>query len=1700
MNTEFWQAVVIEKQLREAKLQAGKRRITKKDRAQAESEFRVREWEIQSRDEPNFNRESWLATLTRAVTLKWGHQSLNIQKYLESTVVLLFDMSRADSPMDRTMAIVSFCQKHMEGPIFTKDNVQWSISKCADMVGGFLAMYDTIFGGMQVQSAEEHFAFFHRLLDSYEDIRDSPLVSKMHRFGMYALSLSLFTKLGLTFKALNYTKMEEAAIKRKFTLGPSFLHCLCDTLLFVCERGYQCMQSGSMDPIFHSGSSYEAWFTQVRELKQQSLYMSDPEALVELKKRGGSVAVIDRFEFLSKVDSLIEQGESILKFTKRLEKFELSLLNASMGDLQLMRANEITKRAAQKMRQAPFPLLVFGGSSVGKSTLIDLIFYQVGKTLALPTGSEFKYTRNFNDSFWSGFHPSMWFLILDDIAFMNPNKAPQGDPSLMEGIQILNRIPLVTNQAELADKGKCPFRGKCVVASTNTSKLNATSYYSCPLALKRRFPYMIDVTPKVAFQKDGQFMDSELVQEWKTSRGPQDVFDDIWDIKLFRLKPILRSPDGRDHREGQDGQYLRINADDEESDDFVFSDIYAFLAWVSKKAIAHQRNEDMMDRAGKEASDVKICPVCYYPDSRCSCMKVQAEDEVIDTDSESETEFWRRFDDAWQTRDETNPAEEFRRIEPTLSPLGLWLKSVQDSRRYYHDRFDMVKTMSTFYQAGREKVEDPVEPPSTRFAWAKACFMWPLYYTFMRWYSFRWIVMYVIFLFTGNRFGVGASLADKCFPAYVACVFHRMGRRVEKTFAMSREMKDLVKKVVVLSTVTFAVTALLTRLLLLIPGGRKKKSRQKRATAEHVSLNSQDEYVSDEEKSINRKVGPVRKKEPWLNLPPVQGGAESSASVGQKPVALSTERVNMWRKVDYQTTTFDVSPQTTSLKGKFDDFVNVVGRNCINFVCTDFGVERVRRRGKATCVCGHVYMTNEHCLPKTDTFRLSVTCDDRVCQGLDANISVLVSQSQVKRFPDRDIALFELNCLPPRKDLRPYFMKKGLEGSHNGILISRQLDGSFKKRPVKSMRRQFFRTPDIAPSTFWTGHLGCDEPTVVGDCGSLLVSNSSFGPILLGIHVAGEDSTVGSLMVDSEFLFDNTTRFTHPIIQSGEPMLSAPSAPRILNSTMHFKSPVTYIQEGKVAGVYGSFTGFRSAKRSAVGPTLFADEFAKHGYETKFGAPVMDSWEPWSVAITEMVNPVLDLNEGILKECADAFADEIISALGDDIKKIVHVLDMDTTVNGAPGVAYIDAMNRSTSAGCPWKKSKKSFMTKAEPRGDLQDPVDVSPEILERVEQMRQTYLRGERCMPVFCASLKDEALKFKKIDAKKTRVFTGSPMDFSLIMRQYLLCIARLFQNNRFVCESAPGTNPHSKEWQEIREYLTEFGVDRLIAGDYAMFDKRMSAIVILLAFHVIQKIAAASGNFSPEDLLVIAGIAEDIAFPLIDFNGDLIEFLGSNPSGQILTVIINCIANALYMRYCFAILGVKAGVGKTTAETVRKFKEYVRLITYGDDNAMNVHKKADWFNHSSIQSTLATVGITYTMADKEAKSVPFIHIDEVSFLKRYWRWDEDIGAFVCPLEHDSIEKSLMVCVRSSSITPEEQAVQILVAQVTEYFWYGKKTFLEKRALFLQVAQTVGIDFLITKNTFPTWDQLYDRYHHGGKDGSIGAVEFSSEPLGLIQ
>lgn len=1386
-------------------------------------------------------------------------------------------------------------------------------------------------GPMQVQGAQECFTTMRDFLDNFKSFKDSVLYQKMYKLCLFGMSYSIFDKLGLNFEKLGYTIFEAEAIKRKNKANKvDLIYTICDSLLFLCERGYQIIVTGSIQYLYHSSKTYSELYEKAEELKRKAQLLHNPEAFD-----------FSESSFRDDLDTLLEKCGNIATFCTTLSKVELKQFKCLYNELLLLKFNLMTKRAAREHRDAPFSVLLYGDSGVGKTTIKDILFYHFGKLCNLDTDKTFCYTRNPVANFWDGFTTSQWCIILDDVAFLHPNKAPNGDPSCMEFLQIINSIPFVPDQADLNDKGRTPMRCELVIATTNTENLNAHYYFSCASAAQRRFPYIIIPTVKKEFQDINGMLDSDKTVVIKGE------YPNYWNWCIKKVKTLKADP---------------INLGRPAPIEIIhnFTDIDEFLLWYSRAIVDFKNNQKRVSESIQAISDIEICKMCYYNKNKCKC-------------------------------------------EIQLSVVeSLILSSIFN---YFMNIFYTILIVTS--RVGQQWITD-------------------------------WILTFI-----QSRFNY------QLVYEYKRRLFSSAGERVHNFIGKH----TMLIKYIGLSS------------MLLMSGFLMK--------------NIIDLFISKTDDTE------------------IQGNDNDDTEDGKRPVPMDEERENVWYSDDFQLSPIQLTPEITSSKSLCrQDFIKLISQNIVH--CSIDNMVGKRHKFKAFCLGGQAYVTNSHNVPDLNDFpkaKITVLITQRK-DGISRNFTFAICESDIKRDVKHDICIMFLKSMPVKKNMLKYIPQTIKECRNNGFYVTRLSDGSLKERNIIRIHKICARYENL-PSFMgfsWKGTVM--DPTELGDCGSIMVAETGYGFMIIGLHVAGFNENIASIDLNSDLLAPLLKNYT--MIQSGIPMISAPSAPRVVGELSH-KSVFRYV-EGGSAEVYGSFKGYRPQPKTKVELTPLVNDLTNHGYKIKYGAPVMNGWRPWRIAVLDMVEPNNVITSDRLELCKNQYIKHIKSNLNkNSLEEFLHVYDTFTAINGAQGVAYVDKMKRNTSAGNPWKKSKMYFLESIPAEHGLQEPVKVSDEILDRVKHITSEYKQGNRVHPNFCAHLKDEATSFKKIKMGKTRVFTGAPFDWSIVVRKYFLSSIRLIQNHKFAFETAVGTNAQSVEWQEIYNYLDFKDVHtserndeeacNKIAGDYKSFDKKMSAQMILAAFDVLIELCKESGNFKTEDIVVLHCIAHDTAFALIDFNGDLVQFFGSNPSGHPLTVIINSIVNSLYVRLAYLDLH--------PSNCINDFNNDVRFMSYGDDNVMT--SKVSWFNHTNIANSLSKMGITYTMADKESESVPFLKMQDISFLKRHWVWNEELGSYFAPLEEESIEKMLMVWVRSKTISAEEQTIAVISSAVREYFFYGKNIFNQKRKMLMEIVDKNNLSIWQSDSTFPSWDDLVYTFKKNSNKIQPKRYHIDSNQIGKI-
>lgn len=798
------------------------------------------------------------------------------------------------------------------------------------------------------------------------------------------------------------------------------------------------------------------------------------------------------------------------------------------------------------------------------------------------------------------------------------------------------------------------------------------------------------------------------------------------------------------------------------------------------------------------------------------------------------------------------------------------------------------------------------------------------------------------------------------------------------------------------------------------------------------------------------------------NIPHLQ--ARDLRAVGKMPPSAASDSVkNVWVREERCVTALDFSPKRPL---HLEPFVDKLTYNVLRY---EFRTKDEKgtfdMRSTMFVVCDGVILVNAHALPEEDQFVLKVYLGGR---GKVSPIQELqLNQSQVTRYNHRDMAIIQTKGLVSVfKTVLHAFPKVTYNGTGNGFYLLRGKDGSVTKLKVNCIERHSvslvagLKYPFVGMA--WVGYP--EEPTKTGDCGSPLVMETGYGPVVVGFHFAYHAEPGRSYAVA---ITDEDVSFCPNVsVQVGKIELYDKQLVEKDTSFIDFHEDGRMFYHGEIEGWAAKFKG--SSFHTELWEYL-------HGKDPEFfgdfyTCPPTHRWRPQQLALGEFMHPARGFDEVIVEKCAQAFLEHILNNLPQDELDLIVPVNIDVAVNGMPGMAYVDPIKRSTSMGFPFNKSKKGFLESLN-NPLWADGVKFDAEIEKDILRVYELMLEGVRPHCIFSSNLKDEPISHAKALIFKIRTFFKCPVALLVVVRMLTLSFCRVVQRNPFVFKCAVGINCHSREWDAVHAYLREVG-DKFIAGDYRFYDKKIPVVVMKWVWWIVKEICRASGHYSDEELLALDVLAAEMSSATIEFFQMIVTLIGGEVSGHQMTTIINCFINVMLLMYMWVENG----------RTPESFFELLRLIVLGDDHLVAVHESVEDYNLMLLARKFDEKGMGYTSADKSEATVPFDPIEKVTFLKRTFRYMPELGSIVGPLDRKSIAKMLMIQTASKAVCREEQLAQAMVAASMEAFYHGKEFFSWLNKLLDDFPHSKALRVWTSKYPRFTWEQNLMRYMSGGR------------------
>jgi len=586
---------------------------------------------------------------------------------------------------------------------------------------------------------------------------------------------------------------------------------------------------------------------------------------------------------------------------------------------------------------------------------------------------------------------------------------------------------------------------------------------------------------------------------------------------------------------------------------------------------------------------------------------------------------------------------------------------------------------------------------------------------------------------------------------------------------------------------------------------------------------------------------------------------------------------------------------------------------------------------------------------------------------------------------------------------------------------SRELYASYDATPVKYRDVKGINII-TNPSNF-----SYNQSTETGMCGSpLVILNTSFARKVVGYHIAGNDS--------------GTKGYSTPITQETiHQLLSHPNAVKTLQIAIEDYEkviPFNGLEDSVIPGAKNiNLLGIVSVDEATTACSATklrkTELYGAFGPSTKEPAilrPVRIDGQyvdPLEKALLANTNQVPLLDDSII----DLIVDKLSSHFRENIRPdtVRRVLTQEEAINGIPGKAFIDSLNFGTSPGYPftlYAHDKRAFF----------DPVGNKPiEFLqERIDTIIERAKDGEACLNIFTDSNKDEKRPIAKVAEASTRHISGSPVDFTIVLRMYTLAFMAHVMDNRVDNHVAVGINPTSQEWSRLAWKLQSKGAS-LFGGDFSKFDSTQSFQILDRVMDIIN----AWFDDGPANALIRKTLWRSVT-NCVHIKGCFVyQADHSLASGNALTAIANSIYVIMVFMYCW-ILMFKG----TPYESLECFFLYVYIITFGDDHVVNIDDLIkEFFNQKTIPPIMKSLGMNYTDENKNIDPlVAYKSITDVTFLKRGFVFDASMQRYLAPLDFGVLRE--MVYYIKKDAEPYYQMKNLFEFSLEQAFHHGEEVY----------------------------------------------------------
>lgn len=1472
------------------------------------------------------------------------------------------------------------------------------------------------------------------------------------------------TPINLSFVLEQFTRSSDTVF--------DFFDALLNTFQFIVEKGRICFQQRTFAPLFMSDEQAVDYEKDLAEVLgfwpavQAGNYKDTP--------------FIDVPHFANALDhlyiattALVEQSTD--SFSKRYHAKTLEKLNTIQAKFK-------SQERSGGLREAPFAFCVYGKSSIGKSSIMAALTDYCLKVIAHlkdPERTSFEIdprmicSQNTDDKFDSDYRSYTLAVLFDDVMNGRIEVVP-GSP-LEALIRYINNIKSTALKADVHEKGVIQKEPWLVGASTNIKNLQADQCSIEPISILRRFNLHIEPHVAPNYQKDdGIFLDGKKLaaadqtvpDAWRFNAYHYEYDDKLYKQTSTQTTQAYTSVPFK--FTGGDGkEYVSTDMDMEQLQWLIFSLIKDHLK--AQRSVLASNDKINKEQLCQHHLHKSICSVCspdhIKPQSRRTPVPTRDINTSTVTDVSSESGPVVN----WTKRLFTFYNWQFyyvffkwllQSVYDFICGINIpgWFSSSTRSRLERAQRRVEYYTAATVFYARNwfQNVEDTIaEIESLRYiSWELTDLIPDSWVEDSR---FAWMYM---FKYDQSYY---PQLVLSAITFWLSSVWITL-----KIYGQNMFWRNF------FATLGYVYIALLLRKKFLM-----KELRTRRGVLRGVIKHSMKMMVGTSIQ-VMLTFGGIAVSYKLVKAVLKTIGIVGKASHGGA-VDIGSEKENVWLDV----VPMDLpkrDPKTDTLSA--NHVSKIVSKNTTACIYDD-----------STWSSGffprsQILLVPTHEIANKERINLKLR-KDNVKHLSGGNIEMEITPARIYNFPGKDISAVYHARYPDKQDLTHLFPREIPQDRNPTIWVTRKQSGLIENGTAR--RNGVAAQVSTDKTIFYNSTIVTyKEETAGGDCMKLHVADVRSGSHIVGFHLAGKNHagylstlTQGDLEeCYKHFDAQPTTRLSATMGDMRTQLYGKDFTPQ---KPKNKKSTINYLTDAEI-NYYGDLPAFVTRPKSSVVKSPISDSIASHcGVENKYGKPAncrkdetkIPSQAPYNKYYCGVGKATQEFPLEVLEIAQNDYLDDCLSnkKMLSDLKKLRPLTEIET-ISGQDGVNFVDSMKMSTSKGFPLAGDKEEIISHLDPEDfeNISDPRVFDDIFMDDWRKARQLYIAGLRAYPVFKACTKDEPTKLTK---DKVRVFQSAPLTLQCMIRQYFLPIAACMSRNPTTTECAVGINSQGPQWNKLMKYLSRFGKERMVAGDFRAYDQHMSSTMTSIAFSTMIELAKHCEGYTPEDIKIMSNLVADVVHPMMCVNGDLVELLGSNPSGQNLTVHINSIVNSLYQRCVFYTIYPPGELDTT------KFRDYVALMTYGDDNVMSVSDKAPLYNHTRMMEVYASQGIEYTMADKDAKSVPYITFEEADFLKRATVFHPEYtdpttgveGMYLAKLSEDSIFKSLHCNMLSKVVSKEEIARQSLDGALRELWFHGKEHFEMRHEQFKRVVAEHDWQHVISPNFYKTFEEREEEW-----------------------